>query len=117
MILRNKPLFFQSSIVTETGLSHYHNFIATFLKSDFIRLDPKTIDKNSFLNDLKETNFDLSTNDPKEKYRFIADTFIMFVERHAPLKERFARGNQASFMKKELRKTMNTKRRLRNNFL
>ena len=36
----------------------------------------KNYDENSFLNDLRETNFDLSTNDANENYRFITDTFI-----------------------------------------
>ena len=68
------------------------------------------------MNDLKETNFELSTIDPNENYRFITDTFIKIVERHAPLKKRLVRGNQAPFMNKELRKTIYTRSRLRNNF-
>ena len=68
----------------ETGLSDHPKFIATFVKSHFTKLNPKTVyyrdfknfDENSFLNDLRETNFDLSTNNPNE-----------------PLKNRFVRGN------------------------
>ena len=68
------------------------------------------------LNDLKETNFELSTDDPNENYLFINDTFIKFVERHAPLKKRFVRGNQVPLMNKELSKAIYTRSRLRNNF-
>ena len=66
---------------------------------------------------MKETNFELSTNDPNVNYRFITDdTLIKIVERQAPLKKRFVRGNQAPFMNKELRKAVYIRSRLRNNF-
>ena len=41
---------------------------------------------------------------------------IKIVERHAPLKKRFVRGNQSPFMNKELREAIYTRIRLRNNF-
>ena len=70
---------------------------------------------NFFLNDLKKTN-DLLTNDPKESDCFITDAFIKIFEPHAPLEKRFFRENQAPVMKKELRKAVYTRSRLRNNF-
>ena len=124
LILTNKPLSFQSSSVIETSLSDHHKLIATFVKSHFTRLNPKTLyyrnfkkfDEKSFLNELKETNFGLPLHDSNENYRFITDTFIKIVERHVPLKKRFFKGNQAPFMNKELRKAIYTRSRLRNNF-
>ena len=123
LILTNKPLSFQSSNVIEIGLSDHRKPIATFVKSHFTRLNPNTVyyrnfknfNENSFLNDLRETNFDLSTNDPNENYCFITDIFIKIAKRHAPLKKRFFRGNQAPFMNKELRKAIYSRSRLRNN--
>ena len=38
----------------------------------------------------------------------ITDTFIKIAERHAPLKKRFVRGNQAPFMNKKLRQAIYT---------
>ena len=58
----------------------------------------------------------MPTDDPNENYRFITDTFIKIVERHAPFKKRYVRGNQDTFMDKELRKETYTRRRLRINF-
>ena len=89
LILASKPLSFQSSSVIEIGLSDYHKLIPTFVKSHFTRLSPKAVyyrnfknfDENSFLNDLKETSFELPTDDPNENYRFITDTFFTIVER------------------------------------
>ena len=111
-ILANKPLSFQSIL------------IEAFIKLDFPRLDPKTVyhrnfenfDENSFLNDLKETNFDFFNKSSNENYRSITDTFIKVVERHAPLEKRFVRGNQVPFMNKELKKAIYARSRLRNNF-
>ena len=58
----------------------------------------------------------MPTDDPNENYRFITDTFIKIVERQAPLKKGSVIGNQTPFMKKELRKAIYTRSRLRNNF-
>ena len=109
------------SLFNLESLIKKETYIATFVKSLLTKLNPKTVyyrkfDENSFLNDLKETNFELSTNDPKVNYRFINDTLIKIVERQAPLKKRFVRGNQAHFMNKELRKVVYIRSRLRNNF-
>ena len=57
----------------------------------------------------------MSTNDPFENYRLIIDTFIKVVERHAPLKNRFVRGDRAPFTNKGLRKATYTRSRLGNN--
>ena len=67
------------------------------------------------LNVLKETNFDLSTNNLNENYRLITDTFIKIVEHYASLK-RFTRGNQSRSIIKELRMSIYTRSRLKNNF-
>ena len=42
------------------------------------------------MSDLKETNFDLSTNNPSKNYRFINVTFIKVIERHALWKRDFS---------------------------
>ena len=39
-------------------------------------------------------------------YDNLVDTFIEIVDKHAPLKIKFLRGNEAPFMNKELRKAI-----------
>ena len=56
------------------------------------------------------------TNDSNGNYRFITDTLIKVFERHAPLKKKFVGGNQAPFLKKELRKAIYNRSKLRNIF-
>ena len=50
LFLTNKPLSFQKTDVTETGLSDYHKLISTFLKSHFARLRPKVITYRNYKN-------------------------------------------------------------------
>ena len=44
------------------------------------------------------------------------DVFSNIVEKHAPLKKKFSRGNQAPFITKEFGKAIYNRSRLRNKF-
>ena len=43
LLLANRPLSFQKTRTTETGISDYHELTSTFLKSHYARLKPKII--------------------------------------------------------------------------
>ena len=124
MILINKRNCFQKTKVTETGLSDFHKLISTFLRSHFSRLKPKAIyyrnykkfNEQKVLEDVKNTNFCFNSDDPNENYELITDLFSKIVNKHAPLKKKFLRGNQAPFINKELRKAIYDRSRLRNRF-
>ena len=49
-------------------------------------------------------------------YDSLADNFRKIVDKHAPLKQKTVRGNQAPFMNRELRKAIYTRSRLQNNY-
>ena len=57
-----------------------------------------------------------ATDDPNENYDFLVNTFINIVNKHAPLKKKFIRGNQAHFMTRNLKKEIYTRSRFRNKF-
>ena len=124
LILTNKESCFQKTKVTETGLSDFHKLICTFLRSQFCRLKPKKIyygnfknfNEENFLEEAKNTDFGLNSDDPNENYELITNVFSNTVEKHAPLKKKFLRGNQAPFMTKEFRKAIYNRSRLRNKF-
>ena len=124
LFLTSKPNFFQKTNAIETGLSDHHKLICTFFKSCYDRLKPKIVyyrnykkfNEANFLNDVKNCDFSLKTDDPNENYDFLTDTFINIVNNHAPLKKKFIRGNQAPFMTRNLRKEIYTRSRLRNKF-
>ena len=122
LILTNKPSSFNKTLVSETGLSDYHKMITTFFKLHFSRLRPKVITyrnykkfhEEKFLNDLKETNIIMNEKDPNQNYQSLTKTFLTIVNKHAPLKKKIVRGNQAPFMTKEFQKAIYTRSRLKN---
>ena len=121
----NKPLSFQGTSTTETGLSDCHKLISTFMRSFVSRLKPKIIffrnyekfDEIKFLADLKTTNFSFTSTDPNENYLFLTNSFSKIVEKHVPLKQKTFRGSHAPFVSKELRKAIYTRSRFGNRFL
>ena len=124
LILTNKYNCFQKTKVINTGLSDYHGFIFTFFRRNYIRLKPKTVhyrnykyfDDSKFKEELSGIDFELKSDDPNENYDFIINTFSKVVNKHAPLKKKTIRGNQAPFMNKEFRKAIYTRSRLRNKY-
>ena len=56
----------------------------------------------------------LETDDPNRNYNFITEKFLEVVNRHAPLKQKTLRGNQAPFMTKKLKKEIYTGNKLKN---
>ena len=95
-----------------------------FLKSCFESLKPKIVyyrnykkfNEANFLNDVKNCDFSLKTNDPNKNYDVLTNTFINVVNKHASLKKKFIRGNKAPFMTRNLREEIYTRNRFRNKF-
>ena len=124
LYLTNKPLSFQKSQVTETGLSDFHKLVTVFFKCSYSRLKPKVVtyrnykkfDEQEFLNDLNSSNVSLKPDDPNQNYNTLTKVFADTVNKHAPLKKKTLRGNDAPFMNKEFRKEIYKRSRLRNIF-
>ena len=124
LILTNRPDSFQKTCSTETGVSDYHKCISTFFKSHYSKLKPKAIhyrnyknfDVSLFLNDLEKTTFLTNSNCPIENYQPLTENFISVVEKHAPLKKKNVRGNQAPFVNREFRKAIYTRSKLRSKY-
>ena len=56
----------------------------------------------------------MSEKDPNQNYQSLTKTFLTIVNKHAPLKRKIVRGNQAPFMTKEFQKAIYTRSRLKN---
>ena len=112
LILTNRPDYFQKTCSTETGVSDYHKCISTFFKSHYSKLKPKAIHYRNY------KNFDVSLfrNDLENTINSNCPNFISVVEKHAPLKKKIIRGNQAPFVNRELRKAIYTRSSLRNKY-
>ena len=65
---------------------------------------------------LKKANFDFFKNDPNQNYNLLTDKFLGIVNKHAPLKKKFVRGNNAPFMNREFQKEIYVRSRLRNKY-
>ena len=124
VILTNKPRSFQHTLTCETGLSDHHHMITTFLRLHLVRLKPKKIfyrsykrfDESMFLEDVKNVNFVCDTEDPDLNYENLINGFCSIIDKHAPLKQKTLRGNEAPFMNKNLRKAIYTRSRLKNRY-
>ena len=114
LTLTNKPRSFQITNVTETGVSDCNKLITTFMKSCISRLKPKNVHYHSyknfneekFLADVKEADFSFKISNSDENYSVLINVFSNIVNIHVPLKKKILRGNDAPFMKKELRKAI-----------
>ena len=58
----------------------------------------------------------MSSNDPNINCKSITENFLEAIDKHAPLKKKFVRVNQALFMNREFRKAIYTRTRLKNKY-
>ena len=83
VILTNRPRSFQYSLTTETGLSDHHKMITTFMRSNFVRLQPKqisyrnfkTFNESLFLADVQNIDFNCHSDNADVIYDSLADNF------------------------------------------
>ena len=109
LIISNKKLSLMNTGTCETGLSDYHLLIYTMLRTTFDKRPPKKIkyrnfskfDNSLFLSDLGQA-LDYNTND----YTVFNNVFSIILDKHAPLKTKFLRGNNQPHVTKELRKAI-----------
>jgi len=122
VILTNKPRSFMHTKSIVNGLSDFHSLIMTMLKAQVSKLDPvqinyrnfKDFDEIAFKLELSQSlnaiDFDQDTND----YNKFLAIFQGSLERHAPMKSKTLRGNDAPFMTNALRREIKHRSRLRN---
>ena len=123
LILTNRPNNFQGSRTIQTGLSGCHKMVITVLKGFFHNKAPrlikyrdyKKLNQNQFKNELKE-----KLNLPNKSilnYEKFQEIFMNLLNKHAPMKEKAVRANNAAFMNKTLSKAVMTRSRLQNKYL
>ena len=123
LLLTNKTSYFQNSKIIETGLSDHHKMTITVIKSFFKKAKPlkikyrdyKKFDENLFRTELSTNLSDINKSDIN--YDDFENIFMEQLNKHAPMKTRLARGNNAPFMNKTLSKAVMNRSRLRNKFL
>ena len=109
------------TFVCEIGLSDCHKLVAIIFRSTFIKLPPKVVkyrsyknfDQNKFCYDLDQILIKGDLYKVKDPYNKLTNILYNTLEKHVPLKSKTVRGNQVSFMNKELIKAIMEKSRLR----
>ena len=120
VMLTNRKDSFQNSMAIETGLSDHHKMTITVLKRYFKKKDPLTInyrnykkfDEVKFRKDLLSQLelFDIENVD----YDVFKDIFMTVLDKHAPMKNKMVRANNAPFMNKILSKAFMHRSKLKN---
>ena len=113
-MLTNRPNSFQETSTVVAGLSDFHKMIISCLKTTFKKIPPKKVifrdykkfDEQDFLYGLDQQMIKGKVYKEKNMYESFSDTFKAIVNKHAPLKDKIVRGNNAPFMTKELRKAV-----------
>ena len=120
LILTNRNQSMQHT--TETGVSDFHKMIVTVLKTTFPKQGPsiinyrsyKNFDQTSFKQDLRNELDNMDASDTN--YGAFETAFDKVLNKHAPLKKKYVRANDAPFMTKALRKAVMLRTRLRNKY-
>jgi len=121
LILSNQKYKLQNTKAFDTGLSDFHLFITTELKSTYTRVPSRKVSyrnfnkfcENSFLEDLSVSMSSSNTVD----YHKFESTFIEVLDRHAPQKSKMVRGNEKPHINRALRKAIMRRSRLRTVYL
>ena len=122
LMLTNRARQFQDSHTVETGLSDHHKMTISVLKTFFQKQSPSIVkyrdyndfNVNIFRNQLLVQLTKIYDDITYAKFEAI---FIHLLDLHAPMKTKYIRANNASFMNKTLSKAVMTRSRLRNKFL
>ena len=124
-MLTNVPRSFQSTCIVESGLSDFHMMTLTVMRKSFKKFQPKIINYRSYkhfrneafretlLKNLSQENF---VNNDNGFQRFCSIS-LNSLEKHAPSKKKYTRGNHMPFFNKDLSKAIMTRTKLRNIFL
>ena len=121
VILTNKTKCFQKSSAFTSGLSDFHKLIITVLKTEFAKTSPNIIKYRCYKNFLIERfNYELYCSlqySSSTSYKVFQDIFLHTLNKHAPIKTKTIRANNAPYINKLLHKAIMTRSRLKNKYL
>ena len=121
LILTNRSKSFINTVVLETGLSDHHKMTVTVMKTFAPKQGPilvKYRDYRKFNSQTfkKELQYNLSIINDNTCYDKFENTFKEVLDKHAPIKTKNVRANNAPFMNKMLSKAIMNRSRLKNKF-
>ena len=114
LILSNRKFSFKNAQSFETGLSDNHHMVYTMLKTTFQKSEPKQL----IYRDFKNFYFESFKNDLLENMvpcdRSYDRKFTAVLNKHAPKKKKWLRGNQKPYINKTLRYEIMKRSKLKN---
>ena len=122
VILTNKNRSFINSRSVANALSDHHSLVCTMLRKTIKKLRPvrmkyrcfKNFVEDNFLVYLKNRFQRLDFTKPKNDLKKFLNEFENIADKHAPIKTKIIRGNDAPFMTAELRKEIRLRSKLCN---
>ena len=125
VLLTNRPRSFHKMGIFETGFSDHHKLVVSVFRSYFLRIPPKIIEYRNY-KIFNETVFlhyldqELLKGEMYKRnnkmYSTFTKVFRLVLDKYAPPKVIKIRGNQDSFMTKELSKAIMNKYKIRNKY-
>ena len=117
LILTNRKFSFKFTSAYEAGVSDHHHMVYTTLKSGFQNTEPKflnyrdfkSLSPQAFEEDLSEALIDCG-----DSYDKFENIFTSQLNKHAPVKRKWVRGNHKPHINKGLRKAIMKRSRLKN---
>ena len=122
LILTNRYRSFQNTTTVETGLSDFHKMVLTVLKTTYQKAGPtvvnyrdyKNFSEQTFKQDLREELEIIKSSDLS--YDSFQNCVEKVLDKHAPMKKKYARANDGPFMNRALRKAVMLRTRLKNKY-
>ena len=123
LFLTNRSRYFQNTSTIETGISDFHKLVVAVLNMFYKKQKPKIIRYRNYKTfngqlfrievDKELAKIDLNNAELAEFH----NEFLSVINKHAPVKYKYIRANNFSYMTKCLKKEIMLRSRPRNKFL
>ena len=118
LFITNFPRSFMGTNTVTTGLSDFHKMVLTVLRNKFVKQKPKEIEYRCYRNidrGVLQQELKTSLGEVSNLEEF-NDIFLKVLNKHAPIKRKTIRINQAPYMTKNLRKAIMRRSALKTKF-
>ena len=121
-LITDKPGGFQHTNVFETGISSHHKLVTTVMKAKFRKALPKYVYYCNYKN-FNEQDFKLELRGKLEvdvvdaNYETFHNVYLNVLNKHAPIKTKVIRGNQAPYITKAYRKAVMKRSEIKTKYL
>ena len=122
LIITDKSGSFQHTDVFETGISDDHKLVTIVMKAKFTKASFKYVHYRNYKN-LNEQDFKLGLRGKLKvgavdaTYETFHNVYLNVLNKHAPIKPKVIRGNQAPYITKAYRKTVMKRSELKTKYL